>query len=1117
MEKLRKLTLVSLFLLFVLFLRAVPVWAQAVANAQIAGIISDPSGAAVPNAHITATQTNTHFVRTTVSGSDGTYVLAELPIGPYELEVRVSGFKTYQQTGIELQVDSKVQVNVSLEVGALSQSVQVKANADMVQVQQTAVSTVVDQRRMVDLPLNGRDATALVLLAGASAAVTSGMPTQFDLNAVGGVGKTWPTEVPMSLAGGQLNGTFWMLDGADNVDAFMNVTLPYPFPDALQEFNVETSATSARFGAHPGGAVNVVTKSGTNKFHGDAFEFLRNGDLNARNYFATKQDTLKRNQFGGTIGGPIIKDKVFFFGGYQGTRNRTSPPTSVFHVPTQAVLNGDFSALESAACQSSGTAATLTNPATGEPFANNFINPSLFNSSALGILKYVPVSTDPCGKVLVGIPATGDENQYVPRVDWILSQKHSIFARYFYTGWSNPSEWDGKDILPAQRTGLLDRSQAWVLGDTYALNATTVNSLHLAVTRLRIDRGAPANYIGPQDFGIAVHNPIPNILSLTVSGFFKAGGPGPTLSEIVNTFPVADDVDMIRGRHHLAFGGEYTRRQMNEYNISCGNGVFGFNGSLTGNALADFMLGDPSSFLQCDFDRQNPRQTILGLYATDVIHVNSHFTLSAGLRWEPFLPVKDRFGRGSHFDLAAFNAGTISSQYVNAPAGTLFYGDPGIPSTAYTNNRVLQIGPHVGLAWDPTGKGKQSIRASFSLEYNDPFLYYNQIAEDAPPWGAVIGFPDPVGGLSNPWEGYAGGDPFPLPFPPAKTAPFPLDSQYETIGLNIHPEYMEQWNLSYQRQIRTNWLLSATYIGNHTVHLWLSGEMNQPVYIPGNCVAGQYGLTAPGPCSSYANDEQRRILAVENPTWGPYYGTLDYPEDGFNDEYNALLLSAQHRFSDNFTVLSNYTWSHCLGNGDDQGELEPSSFQNALDPQADRGNCLSDHRQIFNTSAVLASPTFGQQWKQRFLGNWRFSPIISVSSGLWFNALTGLDNSLTSNGNDRPNQVLTNPYASSPACPSAPCRQWLNPAAFVVNPLGTFGDAGRDALVGPGSVEFDMALSRLFPLGEARSLEFRFEAFNVINHANFAVPDNTQTDSTFGQIIGAADPRILQFALKFYF
>ncbi|MGA8540718.1 MAG: carboxypeptidase regulatory-like domain-containing protein [Terriglobales bacterium] len=1086
-------------------------WGQAVAIAEIEGVVTDPSGAAVQGAHVKATQTSTNFVRATIAGSDGSYVLANLPVGPYMLEVSNSGFKTYAQSGIELEVGNKVQLNVSLQVGQQSESVQVTSNAQLVETEQTAVSTVVDQQRMIDLPLNGRNIEQLILLAGAAQSVPGGIASEFDLNA-STTGKQWPTLTPIAIAGGQANSTNYLLDGADNVDAFVNVSAPYPFPDAVQEFSVETSATSARLGGLPGGTVNAVTKSGSNAFHGDAFEFLRNGAVNARNYFSTASDTLKRNQFGGTLGGPVLQKKLFFFGGYQGTRNRSTPPDSIFFVPTAAALSGDFSTLESAACQSSGTPVTLIDPSTGQPFGNNnFVPPTRFNSSALALLKYIPVSTDPCGKEVVGIPSTGDENQYVSRIDWNASTKNSVFGRYFYDGYGNPSTWDGKDILPAQRRGLQDRYQALVLGDSYALGSTTVNSVHLSGTRLRILRGAPANYIGDKTLGINIFTYAPNELNLFVNGKFTAGGPGPPLNMVVNVFQGADDIDMVRGRHHLSFGVAILHRLMNEQNISCATGVFRFDGAFTGDALVDFMLGTPYSLLQCNPDAEHPRQTIVRVYAEDVLRINSHFTLTAGLRWQPFLPVSEVNGKGAHFSQADFDAGIQSNRFLNSPAGLLFSSDPGIPS-AYTNRRLREFAPHMGLAWDPTGKGVQIIRASYGLMYDNPFLYYNQIAYDAPPWGAVISYPDPPGGLTNPWAGFPGGNPFPLAGVPSKDVPFPLYAQYETMPLHIRPTYMQQWNLVYQRQLGANWVVSATYLGNNTVHKWLSQELDTAVYIPGNCTAGQYGLTATGPCSTVANTNNRLRLVLQNPTWGPYYGALDTPLDEGSGNYNALLLSVRHRFSQHFTLLSNYTWSHCINNGDDQGELETSQFQDSNNPNGDRGNCSSDRRQIFNTSIVAISPKFGQGWTQRLLGDWQFSPIISVASGPWFTVYTGVDNSLTNNMLDRPNVILSNPYANSNA------TQWLNPAAFIPNPLGTFGDSGRNSLRGPGNVEVDMALSRFFPLGsEARRLEARFEAFNIINHPNLGVPDNTLSDSTFGQIQTASDPRILQFALKFYF
>lgn len=386
---------------------------------------------------------------------------------------------------------------MTLQIGSLSQQVEVTANASMVEIHSTSISQVIGQRRIINLLLNGRQATQLVLLAGASQNVTGDLPGRFDLSPSGGVGKQYPTEVPISVAGGQANGTNWLLDGADNNDAFVNVSMPYLFPDALQEFSVETSTLSSRYGLHPGAVVNVVTKSGSNQFHGDLFEFLRNGDVNARNFFAATQDTLKRNQFGETLGGPVMRDKLFFFGGYQGTRNRSNPPQSIAFVPTQAMLNGDFSSFESAACQSNGKPRMIVDPNTSKPFPNDFVSPSRFNPQALALLKFVPVSSNPCGKVVYGVPTTGDEDQAIGRIDWTLSEKHSLFGRYFLADWSNPAIFNGTDILPTQRQGVLDRSESFVLDDTYSLTPTTVNSFHFAARPLIFSGLPSAAILGP--------------------------------------------------------------------------------------------------------------------------------------------------------------------------------------------------------------------------------------------------------------------------------------------------------------------------------------------------------------------------------------------------------------------------------------------------------------------------------------------------------------------------------------------------------------------------------------------------------------------------------------------
>lgn len=403
---------------------------QSSGAAQISGTIFDQTSAVVPNAQVKMIQDNTGQVKSTASSANGAYMLSNLPVGPYTLDVTASGFRHYIQKGIVLAVGDQVQLPVALTLGAVTQEVEVSAEANMVQTQETSISNLVDQQRIIDLPLNGRAATQLILLSGGAASSPA-----FSF---GGGGpaivttKTYTSSVAISVAGQQATGNDFLLDGGDNIDAFSNTNLPYPFPDALQEFSVQTSGLSAQYGVHPGAAVNVVTKAGTNQFHGDLFEFLRNGVFNGRNYFATAQDTLHRNQFGGVVGGPVIlphiyngRGKLFGFFGYQNTIQRTAPPSTISFVPTQAMLNGDFSARESGACQSSGKPLTITDPNTGNAFSASQVSPTRFSAQALALLKYIPLSTDPlgCGKMTYGIPTPSNETQYIGRVDWPTSEK----------------------------------------------------------------------------------------------------------------------------------------------------------------------------------------------------------------------------------------------------------------------------------------------------------------------------------------------------------------------------------------------------------------------------------------------------------------------------------------------------------------------------------------------------------------------------------------------------------------------------------------------------------------------------------------------------------------------
>src|SRR5215472_11451468 len=430
----------SLFLLLAsLALVPLPANGQAVAVAQVSGVVTDPTGAAIAGAQITMTETDKQTSRSTTSDASGFYVLPNLPVGPYRMEIKASGFKDYVQTGIVLVVNNNIQLNATLQVGSISEKIEVTAATSQVETKENSISVVIDEKRITELPLNGRQATQLILSLGASAYGDSG-----DTGS-----KTLYSATRISVAGGQSNGTAYLLDGGDNTDAMSNVNMPFPFPDALQEFSIETSAVSSRFGTHPGATVNVVTKSGSNSLHGDLFDYLRNGDLNARNFFSlTGHDTLKRNQFGGTLGGKIIKDKLFFFGGWQSTRNRSNPPSSSTHIPTAAMLNGDFSTIAGPGCQSNGKGVQLMNPDTKAPFSNNQIPVTMLDPVAVAVTKYLPVgSADSCRKVTFGIPVTGDEDQWIGRVDWVQNPKHTLFGRYFIVDYQNPPTFDGKNLL----------------------------------------------------------------------------------------------------------------------------------------------------------------------------------------------------------------------------------------------------------------------------------------------------------------------------------------------------------------------------------------------------------------------------------------------------------------------------------------------------------------------------------------------------------------------------------------------------------------------------------------------------------------------------------------------
>jgi hypothetical protein len=1073
---------------------------QAVSVAQISGQVVDSTGAAVRNAEVGMVQTETHYTRDTMTDAQGSYTLPNLPVGPYLLVVTANGFRKYEKKGIVLQVGSNVQINAAMQVGTATESVEVTSEAEgLVETGSNSIAQVINQEQIVQLPLNGRQATQLILVSGASTNVPSS-------NMISS--KNYPSSVAISVAGSQGNGTNYVLDGGDNNDSFSNVNLPFPFPDALQEFSVDTSVLPARNGLHPGGMVNVVTKSGTNQFHGTLFEFLRNGKFNARNYFATLPDTERRNQFGGTAGGPIRKDKLFFFAGYQGTRT-TLPLVTTAFVPTAAALNGDFSALESASCQSNNVARTIINPVTKLPYVGAQVPTTSFDPAAVNIMKNMPTTTNSCGKVTYNIPTLGNEDQVIGRADWNPSQKHSLFARYFIVDWRAPAAFFPTNLLVATNPGILERSQTFTIGDTYTITPHLLNSVHFTFNRLRDNRGPAPKTPNAVSYGVKMFNYDSVGMQLTVSnGFATACGTCAPGYFDRNTFQEADDVDWMLGKHQIAFGVNIIRADQNLDSHFNSNGLFSFNGQFTNDPLLDFLLGDMNSFGQSRSQINVYRQTTPGLYVQDSYRVNSRLLINGGLRWEPMLYPQDLFARGNTFTMQDFAANKKSTVYVNAPAGMLFFGDPGVPRS-FTNDRKMNFSPRLGLIVNPHGNGMDTIRVGGGLLYDTPEEYYSERLTTNSPYGTQITLTNP-GPLSNPWTTYAGGNPYPLPYPPASTDAFPIGGTYAFIPLDLKTPYMVQWNASYERQIAKDWLLTVGYLGNKTTHLWLSLDLNPSVFIPGTC-----GSSA---CSTTKNTAQRRVLYLQNAAQGQYYGQVVVTDQGVNANYNGLLTSIQHRLSHGYNLLANYTYSHCISDGDFQGNVGNVQYQNQAIPagrNADRGNCDFDIRHLVNVSFVGISPGFGNPLVGRIVRGWQFAPLLRVASGLPVIVKTGTDNSLTGDGMDRPDAVSgVARYASS----LGPNHQWLNPAAVKANGLGTFGNLSRDAYRAPAQFNLDLSLGRSFPIFRERyQMEVRADAFNSINHPNYLLPSATQTSSSYGRITSANDPRIFQFSMKLHY
>jgi hypothetical protein len=546
-------------------------------------------------------------------------------------------------------------------------------------------------------------------------------------------------------------------------------------------------------------------------------------------------------------------------------------------------------------------------------------------------------------------------------------------------------------------------------------------------------------------------------------------------------------------------------------------GTFTFDGSVTAHALGDFLTGRLTQFQQAGPNSMDMRQWYLGFYGQDTWKVTPRLTFNYGLRWEPFFGLQLKHERIYNFDYDRFRQGIKSSVYNNAPAGFHYPGDTGFPNQSGMNRSWWNLGPRVGLAYDLKGDGRTSIRASYGITYDFVVGSFHNNTSTAPPWGSQIRVLSPSGGLDDPFRDFPGGNPFPFVFD--KNATFTPYGPFLSTPYDIKTTSVGSWNLSIQKQIGTDWLMSTSYIGNQTTHLWVTRAINVPIFFPGApangvCTAGGFTLRTTGTaCSTAANINERRLFSLERPLDGQYIGFLDEYDDGGTQSYHGLLLNVQRRAAQGVTIGGNYTWSHCIGNAGIGGGSPGSgaNYHNVNDRAADRANCTGDRRHIFNFTSVAEVPGFANRALRTIASGWRLSTIYRLQSGPYLTATTGTDRALNGFTNQRPNQVLENPLGDGSL------RTYLNPGAFTQPATGTISGIGRNNIEGPGTWQFDLALSRIFQLRESQRLEFRAEAFNVMNSFRRGNPGLNLNNNTFGQITTSLDARVMQFALKYVF